>query len=273
MAKLKLQTSKKKVNKKKQELEAPDEVTTHLQRLSEHLNQHFKVYLGGLAAIIVVTLAISWFVESRRAGALERSKLVTDAADVLVATVGEYDESFPIALPGQSPDQAKPAYETEAARWAAAAEKVKAAVDGTDDELKAVASALDARVKMAQGQHKEAGAAYGAFLEEVEDSALTPLILENQGHAAAAAGDVGSAAGHFEKMGKSENLYYQVRSQILLGDLYNPSYTAKGGDAAKAKGHYEAALKALTPGAETVLNETLRQLRSEIKRRHALLQG
>ncbi len=274
MGKLKLQTSKKRVNQKKRELEAPDEVTTHLQRLSEHLNKHFKLYLTGLAGVIVVALAITWMVDRQEAQAVAQSKAITDASGSIVATVGEYgDEKLPIVVPGAEATETEPAFKTEAERWTAAAAKTKAAVEATEDELKAVAHALDARVKMAQGQAAEALKSYGYFAEAGADSSLMPLILENQGHAAVAAGDVGGAATHFEKLGQNENLYYKVRAQVLLGDLYNPSFGTKAADSAKAKQHYDAALEALTPTGDQVFNTSLRALRSEIKRRQALLQG
>lgn len=267
MAKLKLQSSKKKINKKKQELEAPDEVLTHLQRLSEHLNKHFKLYLGGLAAVIVVTLAVTWFMDSRTKKEIAASNSVTDAAAVMNAPV-QTDAAEGIA-------EAPAPHKTEADRWTAASEKVKAALEGTDDELKAVAHGLDARVKMGLGQYGDAAKAYGEALSADPEGSLKPLYIENQGHAAAAAGDLSAAAGHFEKLAGSSNLYYRVRGQVLLGDLYNPNFGGdKGADVSKAKSHYEEALKALTPSSEQqILSETLRNLRGEIRRRQALLQG
>ena len=274
MAKLKLQTSKKKINKRKEELKAPDEVTTHLQKLSEHLNTHFKLYLAGLGGLIVLTLAVTWVFDYVGGKAIARSNALTDASSVVLSPVAEHgDEKVSLGGPGaETEEKVEPAFKTEAERWAAAAEKTKAAVESTDGELKALATALDGRVKLALGQPGDAGKAFAAFAEELPDNSLIPLVTENQGHAAAAEGNLSAASGFFEKLVGSDNLYYRVRGNVLLGDLYSPRVgKADGKDAGKAKEYYEAALDALKPGEGQVATESIRALRAEIKRRQALL--
>jgi len=275
VAKAKVQTSRKRVNRKKEELKAPDEVTTALQKLSEHLNKHFKVYLIGLAVILVLSLGINMLMQSRESAAVERSGNVLSAVHMVNGSVATHADSEKLLTLQPQPD-AKPVesdYPTDKERWEAALTKL-GEVKAEAGDLAPVVSAMQGRVELALGKASEAGTNFAAFAEEGEDSALLPLIIENQGRAAEAAGDLSTAAGFYEKLAGSADAYYKVRGSMLLGDLYNPNMgTGEGRDGAKARSHYDAALEALKPADGKVLNAALRGLRGEISRRRAQLPG
>lgn len=267
MAKPTVQTSRKRVNKKKEELKAPDEVTTQLQRLSDHLSKHIRLYVIGLAALLVVALVITWLVEWRSRRKVEKAQALTDAVAVITGSVGAYAESEQGPQTGDAPAPAKPDFATEADRWKAAEEKVNAAKSEVSSDAEPVLNALAGRVALAQKKYDDAGKAFDAFLEKSDKSTLTPIVLESRGMAAQAAGDVAAAAGFYEKLAASSDLYFKVRGQMLLGDLYS----GPGGDKAKAQEHYAGALSSLVPGEGQVLPASLRALRGEINRRQAQL--
>ncbi|MFT5434746.1 MAG: hypothetical protein ACI9OJ_005460, partial [Myxococcota bacterium] len=245
MAKPKLQTSKKRVNKKDEELKAPDEVTTALHKLSDHLSKHLKLYVIGLAAVLVVALAITWMVNSREAAATAEAESLMSAVGALNGSVATYADSEQFlfgATPGAAPVKAD--YADEAERWAAVKKSVEAAKEDVTGDGEALMSLVIGRAAMGQGDMKGAQGAFAEYAEDEEDSSLMPLVLENQGRAAEEQKAVADAAGYYAKVAALPNLYYKVRGSMLLGDLYHPKSGA-GKDKAKAAQYYDEALKAL----------------------------
>lgn len=271
MAKPKLQTSKKRVNKKEEELKAPDEVTTALHKLSEHLSKYLKYYALGLAGILVVALAISWMLNSRQKAAAEESAAVMTAVGTIngsVATYAETEKFFSLSPEGQ--EAPKTDFEDEKARWTAVGKALDSAKDSVDGDTEVLLNVVAGRAALGAGDMKAAADAFNAYASEAEDSSLMPIVLENQGRAAEEQQQVAEAAGFYEKLAGLPDLYYQVRGAMLLGDLYNPKGGA-GKDKAKAEQYYTKALDALTPAEGQVLTASLRALRGEISRRKAQL--
>lgn len=272
MARLKVQTSKQKVNTKKQELKAPDEVMTQLQRLSDHLSKHMKLYVGGLVAVCLLALAINLIVDYYSSKSIEESAAVFAATSAVQATVGEYadDEKLVSLQPIPEDQKTEPDFATAEERWAAALTAIEEA-RGKAGDLAPLVSALEGRVQLAVGKPGEAATAFSVYIDEAEEGdSLLPLVLENRGRAAEAQGNLSEAADYYEKLAGMSDLYYKVRGELLLGDLYNPGHgQGEGRSAEKAQEHYKAALEALTPGEGKVLTSALRGLRGEIARRSA----
>lgn len=274
MAKVKVQTAKQIKKRKDADLKEPDEVMTQLQKLSDHLSEHFKKYTLGLAAVLTLSIGINLLMESRHSAAVERSVATQKAAAAVSAPIATVTDEQLFSL-GAPPTEAPkgPELEDANARWEASLAAIAAARDNADDDLKLVLSGLEARVKLAQDKPGDAATALSDYAKEAEENdPLLPIILENQGRAAEAGGDVPAAAGFYDKLSSQKNLYWSVRGYIALGDLYNPR-GGSGKDAAKARASYDKALEALKPSDSQVIKGSLRQLRSEVKRRASLIQG
>lgn len=275
MANTKIQTSRKRVKRRDEDLRQPDEVTTALQKLGEHLSKHLKLYMAGLAAVLVVALGGQLIWDKLRSDEVEQAAVAIAAFDAANGTVATFkDDERLISLDPTAAPDATATYATDAARWDDALAKIEAARGETDSDLVPVLDALKGRVQLAKGDAGAASTALAAFVAESdEDSALLPIVIENQGRAAETAGDAGTAAGFYEKLAGMSDQYYKVRGSMLLGDLYNPAMHAGKGDAGKAAGHYDTALKGLVPGEGKVASAALRSLRAEISRRKAQLEG
>ena len=255
-------------------LKQPDEVITTLHRFSDHLSRHFKTYVVGLAAFILVVLAIQLLISWRRGASVERAAAFQEAVGVMLAPVDAYAEEEDLSAAPDPEKKLKGDFATDQERWTAALDKVKAAREGASGPLATIAALAEGRVNLALGDNDAAAAAFQKFLDDEKDSSLGPIVLENRGRAAEAAGKLSEAATYYEKIAGLKDLYYQVHGQMLLGDLYNPGMgKGDGKDAAKARGYYDAALQALTPAEGQVLGASLRSLRTELKRRSAQLQG
>lgn len=274
MAKVKVQTARQIKKRKDADLKEPDEVLTQLQKLSEHLSEHFKKYAIGLAVVLSLSIGINLFMNSRHSAAVERSVATQKAATAVSAPVATVTDEKLFSLGAPPTEEPKgPELKDEAARWEASLAAIAEARDNSDDELKLVLSGLEARVKLAQGKPGDAAKALAEYTKEAEENdPLLPIILENQGRAAEAGGDVAAAAGFYDKLASQKNLYWSVRGYMALGDLYNPRGGA-GKDAAKARASYDKALDALKPSDTQVIKGSLRQLRSEVKRRASLIEG
>ncbi len=273
MARAPVQTSKKRTNRRKEELRAPDEVTTALQKLSDHLSKHLKLYGFGLVAVLAVSLGLQVLVDSYAQAAVDRSTAALAAFEAANGTVATFaDDEKLISLDPSAPVVAeKPEYDTDTARWTAAEAELAKAKEAAGGDFEALLGALNGRIQMAKGDNAAAGTAFAAFASEEDDSLLLPIVFENQGRAAENAGDIAGAAGFYEKLAGLEDPYYKMRGGMLLGDLYNPSLRGGKGDAAKAKSHYDAALAALVPGEGQVATGPIRGLRAEILRRKSAL--
>ena len=265
MAKPKPATSRRRPSKK-DEVNQPDEVLTQLQRLSEHLDKHFRRYAIGLGVLIVVTLLVNWLVEHRTAGKVGDSQTAEAAVGALIGSVAAPGDDEKLPLLGEK-DPPKAQFPTEKARYEAAKKAVDAALDLGGD-LGTLAKAVDGRVKLGLGDYDGAEKAFGAYSEKAgENASIAPIVLESRGRAAESKGDKGAAAGWYEKLAAQSDPYYVVRGNVLLGDLYARDPAA----ADKARKHYAAALDALKPAEGQVLPGVLRGLRSEISRRQASL--
>ncbi len=276
MGKFNLQTSKKRVKPGEPDapvtetVDVPDEISTTLNRFSDHLTANASRYAAGLVVLLIAAGAASWWWASRKTKAAENSTTFVSAIDVALGTVKAHAATESTLTPPPEGKKAKePAFETDEAKWKAAADalgKVQGDLTGARAESAAL---LKARIDVATGKPGDAAKAYGDYLAKNADSSLAPLVLENQGHAAAAAGDAAGAAAAFEKLAASADLYLKLRGQMLLGDLFNPAMGGK--DATKAGTYYDQALSTLTPAEGTVFNQSLRTLRGEIARRKAQL--
>jgi hypothetical protein len=275
---MKVQTAKQRVNVKKRELEAPDEVTTHLQQLSEHLSKHFQKYLLGLGALVLVTLGVQYMVNSSAQKSVDESNAFRDAVAVYRGTVATFQSTEiitnPFAPATEEPEVGSPDFGTLEERRAAALKSIESAKAEVSDELAVLLIALKGTTELALSEPAAAGETLAAFASEASESSLLPIIFENQARAAHAGGDVSAAAGYYEKIAELPNQYYKVVGNLFLGDLYNPRINAgEASDATRSSAYYGAALEALTPGEGQVLQPALRGFRAEIKRRQALIEG
>jgi tetratricopeptide (TPR) repeat protein len=271
VAKVKVATSRKRLNTKR-ESEQPDEVMTQLQRLSDHLSNHFWRYIVSIVVVMAGSLVIQWYVDSmeeKQAGATEA---VGEVFQVLGSTLKtDVDESAPSADP-ENTAPVKADYETAQARAEAAVSKANALEEVGSGDLDALVRAGLGRAQMELKQWDDAASSFQAFSDAAKDSSVAALITENQGRVAQAAGKDDDAAQHYQRLSESADLYYKVRGHMLLGNLYNPNFAKSGsGNAAQSREHYAAALNALTPSEGQTLTVPLKALRGELTRRQALL--
>jgi len=275
VAKPKVQSAAAKRKTRKDELKEPDEVTTALQTFSEHLNKHFKRYVIGLAALIALILGVDAMVQQSRAQDVKRTEAFMESTQALNSSVQDFAKDESLLPPtGTAGKEIKAKYASDKERWAAAAEKSKNVAEELPADLKKLATLSQGRAAMGLKQWDDANKLLSAFASENSDSNLLPIVLENQAVAAEAVGDAAKAAEIYAELAKSSDLYYIVRAQMALGDLHNPAFGKKGSsskDPAKARSHYDEALKALTPKEGQQLGESLSSLRGEIRRRQALI--
>ncbi len=283
MAKAKIATSRKRTVAKL-ESDLPDEVMTHLSRLGDHLSTYWKRYIIGIALIMAGALAIQAFLESRYESKVVVSSEVSDLFQSLQGTIATDIKPADDAAAAPAGEEVKPVvpdFDTREARAEDAIKRVESIGEEAGDELSGLATAALGRAEMDLKKWSDASQSFAASSEKIADSSLSMLLLENQGRAAQAAGDVSQATDCFTKLTQSSDLYYQVRGHSLLGDLNNPNYAAKaaGGEpesvvkekSKAARTHYDAVLAALVPAEGHVLTLSLKALRSEISRRKALL--
>ena len=99
MAKVKVATSRKRLNTKR-ESDQPDEVMTQLQRLSDHLSKNFWRYIVSIVIVMGGSLTIQWYVDSMHEKQATAAAAVVDVFHVLGSTVAtDIDESAPPATP------------------------------------------------------------------------------------------------------------------------------------------------------------------------------
>ncbi len=273
MAKAKVATTARKKKSRREELKEPDEVMSQLQKFSEHLNKHFRLYIAGLAALILVVLGFNSFVEWRQSVALSNSKAVEGTMATIHGSVQSYVDQESLVPPtGDEKDDVKATYADDKSRWSAALESANSVQKEAKGGLKSLAAAAGARAQMGLKDWTSAETAFAAAQGESKDSLFTPLLTKNRGRVAEAEGKIDAASSHYTELSNSSDTYYQVRGKMLLGDLYNPNMgTAKSKDNAKARKHYESALAVLVPAEGQVLSTPMRALRTEIHRRYTLI--
>lgn len=273
MAKAKVVTTARKKKTRREELKEPDEVMSQLQKFSEHLNKHFKLYLAGLAAVILVVLGFNTFVDWRQSLALSNSQAVEGTVATVHGSVQSYVSQESLVPPtGDEKDEPKATYADDKSRWNAALESANSVQKEAEGKLKNLAIAAGGRAQMGLKDWAAAETALAAAQNESKDSLFTPLLTENRGRIAEAEGKIDTASNHYTELSNSSDTYYRVRGKMLLGDLYNPNMgTAKGKNNASAKKHYKSALAVLVPAEGQVLGTAMRALRTEIHRRYALI--
>lgn len=247
-------------------LNQPDQVMTGLTTTYGFLDK-FKVHIvAGFAAVIVILLAISWFVDYRESSHTEEAQAFFEAFKSFEAPVGA-DLQVPEGIP---------TFNTDEDKFTKLAQDMQGFLDDNSSaEIAVTARLVLASAKMELGQYDEAYTLLNEYLSDVPDSPLVPLVLENLGYASLHLGKVEQAVEHFNKMkDSSPNPYLKARALLHLGDVVNPATSAYGGekDPAKSKAFYEEALS-LIPEAteEAALDPTLSLTRDEILLRLALL--
>ncbi len=285
MAKAKIATSRKRVVAKR-ESDLPDEVMTHLSRLGNHLSTYWKRYIVSIVLVMAASLALQAFLESRQESQVIASTEVSEIFQALQGTIAtDIKPTEDVASAAPADENAKPVvpdFDTREARAEAALKQAQSIGEDSGDTLSGLAQAALGRAEMDLKKWSDASKTFAASSEKIADTSLAMLLLENQGRAAQASGDISQATDCFTKLTKSSDLYYQVRGYSLLGDLNNPNFVAQKGEGAEAtkkaeersaiaRTHYEAALAALVPTEGHVLTVSLKALRSDLNRRKALL--
>jgi hypothetical protein len=212
-------------------------------------------------------------VQWRESIALSKSKAVEQAVTTVHGTVQSYVGKESLVPPSGEKQAAKAQFADDKARWGAALERANAVQNDSEGELKNLAIATGGRAQLGLKDFAGAETTLAAFQNTSKDSLLNPIITENRGRAAEAVGKLEAASKHYTELCNSSNLYYRVRGNMLLGDLYNPNMgEAKGKDGSKAKKFYTSALAVLVPAEGQVVSTSMRALRAEIHRRHALIE-
>jgi len=254
---------------------AADEITTALDRLSEHLSKHLKKYLFGLAGVCIAAFGLNLFMEQRVAAAVEQSDAVTSVLSATTDSAAVWSDKETLAgIPGLTPppaagDEKAPtkADHADSAAQLAAVEKAAADAAGTtSDTAAALVALVQSSTAFQKGDYDAAASAYDtAAAALTETASLQPLLLLKKAQLAEAKGDAEAAAAAYTELAGNGDAYFKVRGFVSLGDLKASS------DAAAAKAAYESALELLTPADGKLMPQSFRSLRSEISRRHAQL--
>ena len=94
MAKVKPATSRKIIKPQNQVAEtAADEITTALDRLSDHLSKHLKTYLIGLVVICAAAAGINVFLEQQNDAAVERSDAASSVLAVTTDSIAQWGDT------------------------------------------------------------------------------------------------------------------------------------------------------------------------------------
>lgn len=125
-----------------------------------------------------------------------------------------------------------------------AAAIVSAAV-GEDAKGKPWADLVIGAAKAQTGDYAAQLAAIDVALKQVAGQPLELALRDQRATALAAMGKTADAAAELDKLAKdAPTNFAKANAQLRIGDLYNPALGSKAADAVKAKGAYEAALKA-----------------------------
>ena len=273
MAKVKPATSRKIIKPQNQVAEtAADEITTALDRLSDHLSKHLKTYLIGLVVICAAAAGINVFLEQQNDAAVERSDAASSVLAVTTDSIAQWGDTESLSgIPGLTPptENAAPVkadHADAATQQAAVLKAVDEAAAKVTEDTAGVVALVQSTTSYAQGKYSESNEAFDKAVGFLGDNtSLQPLLLEKRGKLAEANGDVATAEDAYTKLSEMGSLYFKVRGLVLLGELKSTS------DSAAAKAAYASALEQLVPAEGQLLPPSLRSLRSELTRRHAQL--
>ncbi|MCA9516334.1 MAG: tetratricopeptide repeat protein [Myxococcales bacterium] len=257
--------AKRKRRMSKEELEAPDQFEVALQKVWEGLVKYRKPIIGGIVALVVLGVVL-WIVNATsKSSARTRSLALRDGAAALSAEVGPAD-SPEVQLPGPKPLR----FEDESQRLAAVEKGLSGYVAeyGSDDSRELVDLTL-ADVKLAKGDAAGALADVEAWIGKHGDSAVMPVALELKARALSVT-DKAKAVEAWNALAAASTGELKADALRQAGDLQNP-VLVDGGDAAKAKAAYEAALAALGPAPEKVDPFGSTGIRGDIDNRLKLL--
>lgn len=261
-------TQPKRMSRK--ELKQQDEVMTSLQHVYEWLRRYRVHLIVGALALVAALLAASgvsgWLDSSQR----EVAVAFDEAFAPVVAPVAP---NAPDEAPADQPAVAEPqSYPTEEARAAAAVEKLDSFLSEHGGSPLADEARLGlAAVRYEQGQYEQAQQLLSQFLEDRDDSPISPFVVEELGLAAAAQKKYDEAAQWYGRLVQSASPYFKALGNLHLGDLANPKVPSEAPkDKAKAKAAYEQGLAALRQG-ERRIAPAERWLENDLERRLALL--
>lgn len=246
-------------------LKQPDQVMTGLQTTYSFLDKYKYYIVGGFSAVVVVLLAISWFVDYREGKKEELAQNFFEAFKYTEAVVGEY-----ALAPGGVPK-----FNTAGEKYAKVNEALGAFLEENSSETIAdTARLVLASNQMELGDYEKAYALLQEYATNVPDSTLTPIVYENMGYACVHLGKLEEAAAHFNQMkGATTNPYLVARALLHLGDMSNPGASAGGDkDTKKARDFYQEALEFLPEAEEGAEPDpVVVRTRQEIELRLSLL--
>lgn len=239
------------------EIKAPDEFQEAMSKVVEF----FRLYGGWVAAgggVIVVGILLGVFLSRHQESA---------AIEKAVA----FDKAASIVLKPSDPTATAPAAEAPSSEeFAGAATAITAFIeDNKRSKLARTAQLAKGTAALQAGDFAAAMAAFKAFAEAYPDSSLALTAWAGYGEAADRAGNRAEAEQAFVRLIESSQTLFQVNGHLHLGDLYHPTMSPAGADAAKARDHYEKGLAAVDgneddmPPAHLIARKTLQaRLRS-----------
>lgn len=257
--------AKRKRRMSKEELAAPDQFELILVKVWDALVKFRVFIIGGVAALVVLGVVL-WIVNATSAGSAKaRSLALREGTAALSAEVGPA-ESPDLQAPGPKPLR----FDDEAQRLGAIEKGLSAYVAeyGSDDSRELVDLTL-ADVKMAKSDAAGALVDVEAWIAKYPKSAIMPVALELKARALSVT-DPAKAIDAWNALAGATVGELKAEALRQAGDLQNP-ILHDGGDAAKAKAAYEAALAALGPAPEQTDPFGTVGLRGDIDNRLKLL--
>ena len=246
-------------------LKQPDQVMTGLQTTYSFLDEYKYHIVGGFSAVVVILLAISWYVDHREQTKKDLAMEFFEAFKYTEAMVGE-DALAPAGIP---------TFNTADEKYAKVSESLGAFLEEHSSEAIAdTARLVLASNQMEMGDYEKAYALLQEYVDNVPDSALTAIVYENMGYACMHLGKQEEAAAHFGQMkGATTNPYLIARALTHLGDMSNPGAGSGGAkDAGKAREFYNEALEFLPAAEEGVEPDpVVVRTRQELELRLSLL--
>lgn len=238
MAKIKKRMSKK-------ELQAPDQVEVVLNETWDNLVAYRKWIIGAVALFVVG--GVSWAIihSLRDSAKAEAALALRDAMGPLTAFVDAPADGAD--APKAKPIRGVKIFPSEAAATTEAAKRLDAFLAAHPDmDAAQVVSLTRAEVWLRQGDAARAAKDLQSWLGQHAESPLAPAALQALAQAQLATGKRDEARKTLTDLAAKSTGPAKALALTSLGDLDNPLIT-KGGDAAKARTHYEGAEKALGP--------------------------
>ena len=212
------------------EIKAPDEFQVTMGKAFEFLKT-WGAWIGTGAGIIIFGILLGVFISRHLEGASVKRFEAFRKAAAPVLTQPDPTVESPVTV---SQDQ------------------LKGSVAALDDFIKSnKRSKLSAGAKLAKGaaaiqigEFETALVALKESAESTKDTYRSLVAWEAYGEAADRLGKKDDAEQAFNRMAESDGGLMKINGLLHLGDLYNPTISADGGDAAKAREFYEKALAA-----------------------------